>query len=65
MSDRLRNDETAGEPVQRVTEMRERLAELNRRLTGLWLGVGIFPSGAATGEERVGVSLEPVRKATP
>ena len=64
MSDRLRNDETAGEPVQRITEMRERLAELNERLTGRWLAVGVFPSGTATSEERDGESLERVRKAT-
>ena len=64
MSDRLRNDETAGELVPQVTEMRQRLAELNERLPGHWLGVGIFPSGTATSEERVGVSRERVRKAT-
>ena len=64
MSDRLRNDETAGEPVQRITEMRERLAELNEGLTGRWLAVGVFPSGTATSEGRDGESLERVRKAT-
>ena len=63
MSDRLRNDETAGEPVQRITGMRERLAALNERLAGRWLAVGVFPSGAAS-EERDGGSLERTRKTT-
>ena len=65
MSAQLRNDETAGEPVPRVTEMRERLAEMNDRLAGQWLGVGMFLSGTATGEQRIGESLERARKATP